>query len=44
MNPNSFWTNNLFDSFTTFQQDGLVSEFEDDNYHRNSKYNDVEEE
>ena len=40
MNPadaDPFGPNNLFNSFNTTWQDGLVSESEDDNYHGNDK-------
>ena len=46
MNPvdmDPFGTNNSFDFSTTAHQDGLVSESEDDDYHRNNKYNEEEE-
>ena len=42
-NTDPFGTNNLFDSFTTAHQDGLLSESEDDDYQGNDKYNEEKE-
>ena len=38
-----FWTHNLFDSFATARQNGLVSESEKDDYHDNHESDEEEE-